>query len=149
MENTEELQLLLSSEDYSFRFDAGVSMPFTSVKFEDKEEIATCIAKHFLIYMCKGELDQLKNGVKHLGVHDLMLKNPALFRPLLTDAGKIRLTSSTVLKSFNIDWSPRGSNQWEDEQAIILNWTDYVNELESKYYDERLITCLKVSNILF
>lgn len=130
---------MLSSDEYSFRFDAGVSMPSNSVKIEDKEKITICIAKHFLIYVCKGELDQLKSGMQHLGVLDLMFRHSALLGPLLTVSGIPQLTSSVLLELFNVDWSPEGSNQREIEEAVILNWTEYVRELESKYIYMRLI----------
>ena len=123
---------MLSSDEYSFRFDAGVSMPSTSITIKDKEDIAMCIAKHFLVYVCKGELDQLKNGLKHLGVLDLLLRHPKLLSPLLSVSRKPKLTSSDFLQIFDVQWSPQGSNRREDEEAVIFGWTKYVNDLEGR-----------------
>lgn len=123
---------MLSSDEYSFRYDAGVTVPSTSVKLADTEEIVLAIAKHFLVYTCKGELDQLKKGLEHLNVLDLLLRHRTLVRPLFVAAGKEKLTSSRMLTLFRVDWSPHGSNQREVEEAVILGWTEYVNELESK-----------------
>lgn len=132
IESTAELQSLLGSDDYSFRFDAGVSMPSTCVSIEDKEDIVMCIAKHFLIYVCKGELDQLKSGLKHLDILDLILRHPKHLCPLLTVSGKPKLTSSSFLQIFHVQWSPQGSNRREDEEAVIFGWTEYVNDLEGR-----------------
>ena len=37
---------------------------------------------HYLIYSCKGELNQLKDGLTHLGVLQLMKDYPHLMKPL-------------------------------------------------------------------
>ncbi len=120
IENTTELRSLLGSDEYSFRFNAGVSMSSTCVTIDDKEDIVLCIVKHYLMYVCKGELDQLKNGLKHLDVLGLMWRNPNLLGPLLTISGQPKLASSNFLQLFEVQWSPQGSNRREDEEAVIF-----------------------------
>ncbi len=66
----------------------------TSVTLDDKEDIVMCIIKHFLMYICKGELDQLKSGLNHLGVFNLIQRHPKHLCPLLTMSGRPKLKSS-------------------------------------------------------
>ena len=41
----------------------------------------------------------------------------------------MELTADKLLGHFKIEvWSPKGSNDREDEEAIIVNWENYVRE---------------------
>ena len=132
MTSTEEFRQLLNSDQLSFRFDGGVSIPSTSVSIEDKEKIAIALAKNFVIYSCKAELDQLKDGLSHLGVLNIFQDHPKLMKPLLLSSGKRSLNSSQVLDLFKTVWSPEGSNQREREESVIFGWTHYVHSCGGK-----------------
>ena len=65
-----------------------------------------------------------------LGIRGLMTRYRGLFRPLLIASGKTRLTASSFLKLFGVCWSPVGTNQREEEEAVILGWKEYVRGVE-------------------
>ncbi len=131
METAEDLQALLDSDEYSFRFDIGVSIP-SSTALVNKEGIALSIAMHYLVYRCKAELDQIKDGLRSLEILDLMAQHPTLMRPLFLESGKPKLSAESFLQIFNILWSPVGSNRREQEEAVIYGWTEYVHEIEGE-----------------
>ena len=76
------------------------------------------------------ELEQLKQGLKELGVLNLLCSHPKLLKPLFLASGKPQLTSSTIINMFKVVWSPIGSNQREKEEAVILGWTEYLHGLK-------------------
>lgn len=76
------------------------------------------------------ELEQLKQGLKELGVLSLLHSHQKLLKPLFLANGKPQLTASSILNMFKVIWSPIGSNQREKEEAVILGWTDYVHGLK-------------------
>jgi len=85
---TKEFRKLLDSLEMSIRFDAGVCMPASSVNISQREEIVQSLIKHYVFHVAKAELDQLKAGLSLLGVHNLMMENRCLFKPLLVASGK-------------------------------------------------------------
>lgn len=52
------------------------------IQVANKEEIAQCIMCHFLINKRKVVLDQLRDGLRTLGLLEEMKKNPPLFESL-------------------------------------------------------------------
>ena len=88
---------------------------------------------HYLIYISKAELDQLKEGLDYLGVRNVMCCNRLIMKPLLLESGKPKLTTTTLLATFEVKWSLQGSNQREKEEAVIFGWTEYVYDTEGLY----------------
>ena len=85
---------------------------------------------HYLIYKSKAELDQLKEGLEYLGVYNLICRNRSVMKPLFLQSGKPKVTAASILATFEIKWSPQGSNQREKEEAVIFGWTEYVYDTE-------------------
>ncbi len=123
MRTTKEFRDLLDSDELSFRFDAGVTVPSTALKIENKDEVTIALGTNFVIYACKAELDQLKEGLSH---------HSELMKPLLLSAGKQSLSSYQLLGIFQIQWSPEGSNRRECEEAVVFGWTSYVHSCEGE-----------------
>ena len=107
----DELRQLLGSED-NFRYDAGVCMPSTAVSLKQKEDITLALAKHYLLYSTMAELKQLKQGLKELGILNLLHAHSKVLKPSFLASGKPQLSPSTVINTFKVIWSPVGSNQW-------------------------------------
>ena len=88
---------------------------------------------HYLVFSCKTELDQLKQGLaKLLEILNLVQNHPVLFKPLFVAHGKPKLSADSLTAIFHMCWSPKGSNQWENEEAVILEWTEYLQGTEGK-----------------
>lgn len=123
------LRELLDSEEFSFRFDAGVSTASSAVTIDDKNHLASAFLTNFLISSCKGELDQLREGLSHLDVLEVIRDYPSLvlMKPLLLVSGKPTLTTKQLLDLFKVIWSPEGLNSRVCEEAVIFGWTTYVD----------------------
>lgn len=131
-ESADELKTALDSPEYQFRFDAGVCVPAKSVTLEQKSVIVQSLIMHFLMHICKSELEQFKQGCSELGVLDLFCSYPVLFKPLLTSIGKPKLTAKDISSMFKVQWSPQGSNQREAEEAVIFGWLEYLDGVEGE-----------------
>ena len=58
--------------------DSGFIKPICSITLDDRENLIQCIKKHICIFKTKAELDQLKTGLKCLGVGEAMENYPKL-----------------------------------------------------------------------
>lgn len=119
-------------DEYQFRYDAGVCIPSHSAQLDQKDIIVQSLIKHYLVHVCKSELDELKSGCSELGMLALFHTHPTLFRPLLTISGKPKLTAKLVVATFEVKWSLQGSNAREQEEAVILGWKEYLRGIESE-----------------
>ena len=127
---TEDLRRFLDSQEFSFRFDAGLCMPSSSITIEQKDEIARSLVTHFVVHTCKAELDQLKEGLVELDVLSLFVRHRESFRSLLVASGRSSLSPQALLDLFEVCWSLIGSNQRETEESVIFGWTEYVHGLK-------------------
>ena len=69
---TTEMREFFDSEDFQLRFDAGVTVPSTSLAIEQRDDIICSLVMHYLVF-CKAELDQLKQGLSELKILQLLL----------------------------------------------------------------------------
>lgn len=106
-------------------------MPSSTLKFRDVGDIVRSLCLHFLIYSAKSELDQLKEGLGTLNLLSTMQTHASKFLPLFIMKDQQVITADALLNLFKVkEWSPEGSNNREDEEAIIFNWENYVREIE-------------------
>ena len=104
-------------------------------KMKDKADIISCIVKHYCIYQCKAELDQLVSGLESLEVCSLFYRHPHLFLPLFAKpVGP--LTSMVLQDMLEPCFPPHGSNSREREEEAAFNWVTFLSEFDNK---DRLI----------
>ena len=60
--STQELQQVLSEDDYGFRFDCGFNKPQSTIKFEDIPGFLRAVWLDSTIYSIHGELEQFKEA---------------------------------------------------------------------------------------
>ena len=53
----------MDSEEFSFRFDVGVSDPSMKLKFTDRERIIQSLATYFILVRAKVSIDQIADGL--------------------------------------------------------------------------------------
>ena len=123
---------LLDSDDMDFRFSIGLSRPSYSLQLTDRDSMVQSMATHYSVLSVKAELDQLIDGLKVLGVLDLLRNYPKVMRPLLLCKKPVCLTSDYVIDMFKPVMSLPGSNQREKEEALTLHWVNYVQLIEGK-----------------
>lgn len=131
--STEELRALLDGDDFDFRFQAGCTMPSAALTIEDNLTLANSLALHYVIYSKKAALDQLVSGLQSLGCLRLMRKHEDIIKPLFISSGRTQMKATEMINLFEVQWSEPMSNQRETEEAVILNWVEYVQEAEGTY----------------
>ncbi len=123
-----ELQDLLNSEQFSFRFDCGVCQPASSIKLIDKQHLISSIALHYCIY---AELDEIRRGLDSLGFVGLMTQYPCLMS--LFKASSQKLTANMLQNLFSHTFSLAGSNSHAKEQQIMMHVLELLHDVEGKY----------------
>ena len=108
----------MDSEEFSFRFDVGVSDLSTRLKFTDRERIVQSLATYFVIVRAKASIDQIAEGLSTLGVLEMMRANPHTMRKLFLH--RPVLNADYMLDLFKPRLSAPGTNRREDEEQLIM-----------------------------
>ena len=129
----EELKQLIDTNEYNFRFEAGMNLPSAAMGTINKGEIAKALAMHYVIYSSMAELEHIKKGLRVLGVQKLMSANITTLKPLFCKLND-KLSAASFVNLFDICWSPLNTTKREEEEGVILAWTEYVMNTEGKFY---------------
>ena len=121
---------MLDSEEFEFRFECGVCQPSASLALSDRENIIFSIVLHYVIYSCKGELDQLRLGLSAVNFLDVLRDNDSV-RSLL-EGRQSHLTPQSLQDLFVPQFSPRGSNARATEEATMMFFLDLLYEIEGR-----------------
>ena len=108
----------------------GILKPVIKVTTIDVPEITEAVCMEYLIMKSINELNQFQEGLNVLGLSNLIKDHPASCHELFVDCSK-SITPYDIDKLFLPVFSPEGSNARENEEALILNWKDYIYEAES------------------
>ena len=123
------MRALLDDDLFELRCTCGITLPSSRLKFTELSELIRNICLHFVIYAEKSELDQIRDGLKILGLLSVMESNSSHCLPLFLGGHQVQLTADKLIGLFTIQgWSPKGSNDREDEEAVVFNWENYVRE---------------------
>ena len=96
----------------------------TSLKQQQKFLTSTAITICFL-------LTRFRDGLKSLGVFDTLQRYPLKMKCLFVKPEK-RLTATDVENLFQIIYSERGSNAFQQECRTLAFWQDYLQDAECK-----------------
>ena len=130
------MRALLDSEEFDMRFEIGLGGPTSKYKFSDRDGLVQSFALHYSVFNVKAELDQLLDGMKTLGVLDLIRSNPNTMRQLFVAGGEPVLTADSMFDLFKGVLSPLGSNQRDKEELVIVHWSNYLQQIEgNKLYN--------------
>ena len=97
------------------------------------------LAKHFIIYSSKAELDQFQSSLETLDTLNFMKKHAAiksLFAQRATE-----LTAQAMLTLFEINWSQSGTTARGIEEAVIVAWSEYVLNMKGTATTELILKC--------
>ena len=117
-----ELKGVLSSEDFSFRFECGYNKPDSHITMETRQEFINAVSLHYALYHVRAEVNQLKRGMLdtlHFG--HLVKEHPIEMWSLLAVNKVDRLTAQQVEDLFVVEFSPQGSNDRVEEEAAIMH----------------------------
>ena len=117
-----------ASRNTDIRFDCGYSKPI--VKYEDKEDFLHAICMHSTILASQTELNQFMDGLKLYNALNIIRAIPDSARSLFQNVGCKKLSAEDLDKLFKFELSPVGSNRIQKEEAIVMNFTRYLEDVE-------------------
>lgn len=83
-----------------------------------------------VIFRYAQESAQFAEGLETLGMATLIKTQHRVMKELFVYNPSIKVTADYLSHLLIPLWSVRGSNQREEEEAIILNWNDYLQDSE-------------------
>ena len=134
MSTTAGFRELLDSDEFDFRYTAGLAQPTSNLELKDRDRIVASLAMHFSIMHCMTELIQLKEGLSELNVLHLLQSHPHVVRPLLVFSSAKRLTVDKLYDLFEANLSPIGSNRRETEESVYMHWITLMEEIGGKEF---------------
>ena len=81
---TSESVQTLAKEHIDIILECGYTKSITALTVDDKEDILKALCLHNIIFKCKAELDQMKEGLRTLGVATALEVLPDTFQCLFT-----------------------------------------------------------------
>ena len=103
-----------------------------SLKFTEKEEVVGDLCLHHAVLLSLAELEQMKRGLEIQKFSVLMNSYPHLLRKAFHPPTQ-SITSDFIQDLFVPSLSPQGSNRREKEEAIMMAWIRYLQNIEGKY----------------
>lgn len=101
------------------------------MQLADAHELVKAIWLHVMFCIPHVELLQLQKGFREtLQMELLVCRYPSQVHGMLVGSTDFEVTSDFLLDSVVIMYSPEGSNKRASEEAVILNWTEYVTECD-------------------
>ena len=96
------------------------------MKLDDKSAVISAVCLHYTVLVSLAELEQLKRGLQTAKLTTIMDKHAhELFLH-----SQNPITADFIQDMFVADYSDRGSNNRVKEEAIMMNWVSYLQELE-------------------
>ena len=131
--STSQLQELLNTEEFNFRYDLGISKPAHEVRLGDRETLVSSMALHYGVLVVKAELDQILCGLSStLNALALIRNNPVVMRPLFVYQERPPPTADTLFDMFQAKFSELGSNAREVEEETMMKWSDFLQIVEGE-----------------
>ena len=129
----DEIKLLLESDDYDFRYDVGISSG-PRVTLAERDQIVQSLATHYTVIAVKAQLDQIVEGLKVLGVYDLIKTHPSAMYNMLISLPKKNSTTTMIDLFQQPVFSEEGSIRREQEEQIVMFWVQFLYLIEGTYF---------------
>ncbi len=117
-----------ASFECSFRFKAGFSKPI--ITFQEKDKLFHAVALHYTLLSSLSEINQVMEELNVHGLLDHLRKKPQQARRLFLYSEN-QLNAEQVDNLFMPSFSPKGSNKRAAEESVSLNFTRYLEDVES------------------
>ena len=128
--STDEMISEMEEKDYSFRFDCGFTKPQSAITYSDKQTFFRSVWLHYVIYSVYGELEQFRDGLlETLQIEHIVHEHPEVFWSLIASKDN-ELTAGCIQDLFEVQYSPKRSNNAKAEQAVIMHWYTFLIECE-------------------
>ena len=111
MTTTAELQTIMHTDRFDFRFNCGYNKPSNQISIDDRETFIKAIWLHYPHFLPHSELQQLQKGFgETLQMEILVCLYPEEIRALLVSSSLYEVKSSFFHDHFVVQYSEQGSN---------------------------------------
>ena len=112
---------------FDFHFNCGYSKPTRNMTIDDKSTLINAIWLHYTFFQPHAELQELRKGFQDtLQMELLVCLYPDDIRSLLCACTMYGVTAAFLLDSFVTHYSDDGTNRRTLEEAVMLNWSEYI-----------------------
>ena len=130
-----ELVRLVDDDRFDFRFRCGYNKPTRNMSIDDKDTFVKAIWLHYTFFEPHAELQQLRKGFRDtLQMELLICLHPDDVRCLLLPSPMFNVTPSFILEAFVTHYSENGTNLRTLEEAVMLNWAEYITDCAGILY---------------
>ena len=120
---------MLDSDEYEFRYECGVAKPSCRITLSEKKKV---IDAHYSVLTSLAELEQLRRGLS-IQTFDSLIQNYPEIMYKAFQPSDYQLTSTYIQDLFKPLFSPKGSNNRESEEAIVMSWILCLQNIEGIY----------------
>lgn len=99
---------------------------------DDIPDIIKAVCIEYVVGRSMNELAQFQEGLQMLNLHTLLKIHPAALSKLLTHCPS-KLTADQLKTLMVPLFSPSGSNRRENEEAVMMNWLYFLEDIEGKH----------------
>lgn len=108
---------------------------YRAITLDDVPLLLRTVWLDFTLYRVYGETQQLRNGLlETLHFDHLVGASPDMIRCLLVSGAVPPLSAASLQDMMKIQYSLPGSNLRQSEEAVTLNWFNFLQECERKCY---------------
>lgn len=112
-----QLQEMLNTDEFNFRFDVGICKAAHKVRLDDREVFVSSMALHYGVLVVKAELDQILCGLSStLDALTFIRSNPVMTRPLFVYQERPPPSADTLFDMLQAKFSELGSNARDVEE---------------------------------
>ena len=122
---------LISSKEYD-ELRSACGLHQMSSCFSDKSNLVESMILYFSIGLCLAELEQLKHGLSCLNFDDLLKKYPDMIKEKVFTPPAVPITANYMQDEFHPCFSPVGSTNHHNEEAIVMCWIQYSQHVEGE-----------------
>ncbi len=130
---------MLLDDKCAFVVECGFLKPAAFVVMDDIPAIIHAVFLEYVILRSTQEIAQFKDGLEALGIATLIQRYPLAMRQLFIHDPTAKVTAQYLADLLKPALSPRGHNQREDEEAVILNWNNYLQDTEGIICAQQLL----------
>lgn len=129
--NIQTMESILNDTEIQIILDAQGETTYNT-SLQDKGRLIDIITRHVLIDAPRSLIEEIKNGLKTLGVLDNIVKYPEKFRDMFTSENIEPLDAQSVDLLFQVSYAEKGSNTRDGQERTIVFWRDYLQDCESE-----------------
>ena len=124
-----ELQELLLQDSFGFVSECGYMKPIALVKLCDVSIIVKRVCMDYVLLRSSLEMEQFCQGLESHKILYLMRTSSAVVKKLFVYHPE-NISVQKIQELLIPEFSPRGCNMREEEEAVIMNWNDYLKDIE-------------------